>query len=76
MRAKEALQQMSHCYYLWWMSERILPKMQGIQSDDGKDAWRIIWKNGLAICERCGSVIDLWVNGNDLPKQRKDEKVA
>jgi len=37
------------------------PKCKEYRSDNGKDAWKIIWKDGLAVCERCGSVIDLWV---------------
>ncbi|MCD6491238.1 MAG: hypothetical protein J7K59_02975 [Candidatus Korarchaeota archaeon] len=38
------------------------PKCKEYRSDNGKDAWSIIWKNGIAICERCGSVIDIWMN--------------
>jgi transcription initiation factor IIE alpha subunit len=29
------------------------PKCKEYRSDDGRDAWAIIWKDGLAICERC-----------------------
>lgn len=36
------------------------------------DAWGIIWRNDLAICERCGSVVDVWVND----KSGKKKKVA
>jgi len=35
-------------------------KCQEYRSDNGMDAWKIVWKNDLAICERCGSVVDLW----------------
>jgi hypothetical protein len=38
------------------------PKCKEYRSDNCKDAWSIIWKNDLAICERCGSVVDLWVD--------------
>jgi hypothetical protein len=38
------------------------PRCKEYRSDNGKDAWEIIWKDNLAICERCGSVVDLWMN--------------
>jgi len=38
------------------------PICKEYRSDNGKDAWNIIWYENLAICERCGSVVDLWVN--------------
>ena len=38
------------------------PKCKEYRSDNGLDAWRIVWHNNLAVCERCGSVIDLWIN--------------
>lgn len=37
-------------------------KCKEYRSGSGIDAWGIIWKNDLAICERCGSVVDVWVN--------------
>jgi hypothetical protein len=49
------------------------PKCKEYRSDEGKDAWAIIWKDGLAICERCGSVIDLWVNECDGKSIQKME---
>jgi len=39
-------------------------KCQEYRSDNGMDAWGIIWHNDLAICERCGSVVDVWRNKN------------
>jgi len=36
------------------------PTCKEYRSDNGRDAWEIIWKNDLAICERCGSVVDIW----------------
>jgi hypothetical protein len=38
------------------------PKCKEYRSDNGKDAWSIVWKNDLAICERCGAIVDLWVD--------------
>jgi len=38
------------------------------------DAWAIIWQNDLAICERCGSVVDVWLN-KDV-KTRNDENLS
>jgi hypothetical protein len=39
------------------------PNCREYRSDNGKDAWSIRWQNGLALCDRCGSVVDVWVNG-------------
>jgi len=41
------------------------PKCKEYRSDNGRDAWSIVWKDGLAVCERCGSVIDLWVEDDE-----------
>ena len=49
------------------------PTCKEYRSDDGKDAWSIIWHDDLALCERCGSVVDLWVNNNCEKKTRKDK---
>jgi hypothetical protein len=35
-------------------------KCQEFRSDNGTDAWRILWNDDLPICERCGSVVDIW----------------
>jgi len=34
------------------------------RSDDGGDAWGIVWIDGTAFCERCGHVLDLF-EGDD-----------
>lgn len=35
------------------------------RSDDGSDAWGIVWINGAAFCERCGHVLDLFEDDED-----------
>ncbi|MCW4002647.1 MAG: hypothetical protein NWE95_01870 [Candidatus Bathyarchaeota archaeon] len=35
-------------------------KCQEFRSDDGIDAWRILWNDDLPVCEKCGSVVDVW----------------
>ena len=34
------------------------PKCKEYRSDNGIDAWQIIWVNGLPLCGRCGSIVD------------------
>ncbi|MGC8935573.1 MAG: hypothetical protein ACP5LN_10480 [Thermoproteota archaeon] len=38
------------------------PKCKEYRSDNGFNAWGIVWHNNLAVCEKCGSVIDLWID--------------
>lgn len=38
------------------------PRCKEYRSDNGLDAWRIIWRNGRPTCERCGSYVDVWEN--------------
>ena len=52
------------------------PKCKEYRSDNGKDAWSIIWKNGIAICERCGSVIDIWMNKRKKSEHSKIKEIA
>ena len=52
------------------------PKCKEYRSDNGKDAWSIIWKNGIAICERCGSVIDIWMNKHKKSEHSKIKEIA
>jgi Fe2+ or Zn2+ uptake regulation protein len=52
------------------------PKCKEYRSDNGKDAWSIIWKNDLAICERCGSVVDLWVNKCEKSIQTTEDQTS
>jgi hypothetical protein len=32
------------------------------RSDDGLDAWKIVWQNGRPTCERCKGYVDVWDN--------------
>jgi len=43
------------------------PKCKEYRSDNGFDAWGIIWRNGRPICERCGSYVDVWRNNFKIP---------
>lgn len=36
------------------------PRCKEYRSDNGLDAWRIIWRNSRPTCERCGSYVDVW----------------
>jgi len=40
------------------------PKCREYRSDDGADAWGIVWNEELALCQRCMSVVDVWPNSN------------
>lgn len=52
------------------------PKCKEYRSDNSTDAWKIIWRNNLAICERCGSIVDLWINKNKIyPGIKKPKKL-
>jgi len=48
------------------------PKCKEYRSDEGLDAWRIIWQNNLPICEKCGSIVDLWLNEKRNGSEQKD----
>lgn len=39
-------------------------RCQEYRSDNGIDAWKIVWRDGVGVCEKCGGVIDVWNNGN------------
>jgi hypothetical protein len=43
-------------------------KCQEFRSDDGVDAWRILWDDNMPICEKCGSVVDIWRNEENNQK--------
>ena len=43
----------------------ICSKCKEYRSDNGCDAWKILWKNGLGLCEKCGHVVDVWMNNGD-----------
>lgn len=53
------------------------PRCKEYRSDEGENAWEIIWKDGLAICERCGSVVDIWadkkVERESAPEKEDEE---
>src|SRR3989442_16006636 len=34
------------------------------RSDNGTDAWSIVWGENVPLCQRCKSVIDVWPNSN------------
>ncbi len=36
------------------------PECKEYRNDNGTDAWQIVWQDGLALCEKCGSVVDIW----------------
>lgn len=40
-------------------------KCREYRSDEGMDAWKIEWQEGLGLCERCGSVVDVWEEGEE-----------
>ncbi len=42
------------------------PKCREYRSDNGVDAWTIVWSEdaSLPLCQRCKSVIDVWPNSN------------
>jgi len=35
------------------------PRCKEYRSDDGRDAWGIIWRDGLPFCAKCLSLIDM-----------------
>jgi len=41
------------------------PKCKEYRSDDGKNAWGIVWHLGYPVCEKCGSVLDIWEDDSD-----------
>jgi len=46
------------------------PKCREYRSDNGLDAWRIMWRKGRPTCERCGSYVDVW----NIEEERKNKK--
>jgi len=41
------------------------------------DAWQIVWVNGLPLCGRCGSIVDVWDNPDkqEAKKRRRDKEI-
>jgi len=56
------------------------PKCREYRSDNGADAWGIIWNDDLPFCQRCNSLIDMWPNSNGgtsrNSRERKSGKVS
>lgn len=53
------------------------PRCQEYRSENGLDAWCIIWKDGTPVCERCGSVVDMWERyGNDSEPSAEEDGEA
>jgi len=50
------------------------PKCKEYRSDNGLDAWAIIWRNDRPICERCGSYVDIW-NIEEVRKKKKENSL-
>lgn len=51
-------------------------KCKEYRSDNGCDAWKIIWNNGLGVCEKCGHVVDVWMdeeNGKPVNHDAEDD---
>jgi len=48
------------------------PTCQEYRSENGLDAWGIVWKDGVPVCERCNSVVDMWERYKDRDRQRYD----
>lgn len=48
-------------------------KCKEFRSDNGVDAWAIVWKEGNPTCERCGGFVDLnyFVNTKSCKNCRK-----
>ena len=40
------------------------PECKEYRSDNGVDAWAIVWSEDLPVCQRCKSVVDVWPNSN------------
>jgi len=53
------------------------PKCREYRSDNGMDAWQIVWVNGLPLCRRCGSIVDVWDNPEkqEAKKRRRDKEI-
>jgi len=48
------------------------PKCKEYRSDNGTDAWQIVWLNGFPICGRCGSMVDVWNYSEKRTKEFMD----
>jgi hypothetical protein len=53
------------------MTRGFCPKCKEYRSDNGLDAWRIIWREGSPTCERCKSYVDIWNNDRKCIEKEK-----
>ena len=50
------------------------PKCKEYRSDNGTDAWSILWSNASPICERCSSFVDVWPNSKRGVSNKSSKK--
>jgi hypothetical protein len=53
------------------------PECKEYRSDEGENAWALVWKDGLAFCQKCGSVVDIWADKKcekEPPQETEDEE--
>jgi len=36
------------------------PKCREYRSDEGENAWGIVWRYDMPFCGKCGSIVDVW----------------
>jgi hypothetical protein len=48
------------------------PRCKEYRSENGLDAWVIIWRNGRSTCERCKGYVDIWNDEDE--RKRKNKK--
>ena len=47
------------------------------RSDEGENAWGIVWVDGMPVCEKCGSFVDISEDdceGRTYPSDRRPKK--
>ena len=44
------------------------------RSDNGLDAWGLIWQNGRPTCERCKGYVDIWDNDKEKNIMQKPKR--
>lgn len=45
------------------------------RSDEGESAWGIVWKDGMPVCEKCSSLVDITdCEGDIYPRNGKPKK--
>jgi hypothetical protein len=58
------------------MTRGYCPRCEEYRSDNGLDAWKIIWRDDRPTCERCGSYVDVWNITNENIKKIISEYAA